>query len=430
MKIISQEILCDDFFLISDDQRNLIFSPLRRIVFEVFDLGIKEIRKCQKDGTIESLLMERAVQEKKAMVNRVERPFKPMRLVLSLTSDCNLRCIYCYAEAGKLHKTMSWETAKSAIDETMRNLLEERKEKFQLTFHGGGEPFVAFKLMKKAVEYVNSKWKGKKDFSVVTNGTLITSEIADWLAEKDFRLTVSIDGPAEIQNRQRPKANGEGSYEDAISGAMLLKERGLKFGIRSTITNANVYHMEDLLKIAKDLDCGLKLEPFTPVGRGVDEEILSQDAYFKQFMLASKLAKEMGVPLKSTYSSGLDPKCIFCAGDGEMFCVLPDGKVSTCSRVTKGDDFLASTFIVGEINADGLNINPERVEELRHLNVMFYDQCRDCFAKWYCMGGCHNTRLLNDGVMPKNHCDLEMQFLWVNLIESVESNKKGEKAHD
>ncbi|HNR53467.1 MAG TPA: radical SAM protein [Candidatus Dojkabacteria bacterium] len=422
MKIISQEILCDDFFLISDDQRNLIFSPLRRIVFEVFDLGIKEIRKCQKDGTIESLLMERAVQEKKAMVNRVERPFKPMRLVLSLTSDCNLRCIYCYAEAGKLHKTMSWETAKSAIDETMRNLLEERKEKFQLTFHGGGEPFVAFKLMKKAVEYVNSKWKGKKDFSVVTNGTLITSEIADWLAEKDFRLTVSIDGPAEIQNRQRPKANGEGSYEDAISGAMLLKERGLKFGIRSTITNANVYHMEDLLKIAKDLDCSLKLEPFTPVGRGVDEEILSQDAYFKQFMLASKLAKEMGVPLKSTYSSGLDPKCIFCAGDGEMFCVLPDGKVSTCSRVTKGDDFLASTFIVGEINADGLNINPERVEELRHLNVMFYDQCRDCFAKWYCMGGCHNTRLLNDGVMPENHCVLEKAFLWTNLIKAVGSN--------
>lgn len=429
MKRILQELLCDDFFLVSDDQRTLIFSPLRRIVFEVFSSGILEIRKRQEDGTISSLLEEKALQEKKVMVNRVGKPFKPIRLVLSLTSDCNLRCIYCYAEAGKQHKTMSWLTVKSAIDETIRNLLDEGKEKFQLTFHGGGEPFVAFKLIKKTVKYVNSKWKGKKDFSVVTNGTLITPEIADWLADNDFRLTISIDGPADIQNRQRPKANGKGSYDDALRGARLLKERGLKFGIRSTITNANVFRVKDLLEIAKSLDCGLKLEPFTPVGRGSGDEILSPDDYFNQYIEASKVAKEMNVPLKSSYSSGFDPKCIFCAGDGEMFCVLPDGKISTCSRVTKDDDFLASTFIVGEVKEAGLIVDTEKIQGLRHLNVMYYNQCTDCFAKWYCIGGCHNTRLLNSGVMPENHCDLEKQFLWRNLIETLESNKKGEKAH-
>lgn len=430
MKRISQELLYDDFFLISDDQRTLIYSPLRRIVFEVFSSGIKEIRKCQREGTMESMFREKVLQEKKVLVNRVGRLYKPTRLVLSLTSNCNLRCIYCYAEAGKQHKTMSWKIAKSAIDEAIKNLEEDGGEKFQLTFHGGGEPFVAFKLMKKAVEYANSKWEGKKDFSVVTNGTLITPAIADWLAENNFRLTISIDGPPEIQNYQRPKANGEGSYDDAIRGAKLVRERGLKFGIRSTITNVNVFNMRDLLEIAKSLHCGLKLEPFTPIGRGTGEEILSSENYFNQYMEGLKLAKEMGVPLKSTYSSGFNPKCIFCAGDGEMCCVLPDAKISTCSRVTKQDDLLASTFIVGEVKFDGLSVNPEQVEALRHLNVMFYDQCTECFAKWYCIGGCHNTRLLNSGVMPESHCILEKQFLWRSLIEILESNKKGEKAHD
>jgi radical SAM protein with 4Fe4S-binding SPASM domain len=98
-----------------------------------------------------------------------------------------------------------------------------------------------------------------------------------------------------------------------------------------------------------DLGCGLKLKPFTPVGKGA----------------------------------------------GEMFCVLPNGKISTCSRVTKDDDLLANTFIVGKVFDQKVEIDASKIESLRHLNVMFYDQCKDCFAKWYCMGGCHNTRLLN-----------------------------------
>lgn len=123
-----------------------------------------------------------------------------------------------------------------------------------------------------------------------------------------------------------------------------------------------------------------------------------------------------------TLLSNIESKCIFCAGDGEMFCVLPNGKISTCSRVTKDDDLLASTFIVGKVLDEKVEVDPVQVENLRHLNVMFYGQCEDCFAKWYCMGGCHNTRLLNDGVMPENHCVLEKAFLWTNLIKVVDSN--------
>lgn len=219
--------------------------------------------------------------------------------------------------------------------------------------------------------------------------------------------------------------NGEGPYDDAIRGAKFLQERSIKFGIRATVTNSNVFKINDLLEIAMSLGCGLKLEPLTPVGRGINSEALSAEDYFEQYSLAQVKAAQLGVPLKSTYSSDFSPKCIFCAGDGEMFCVLPDGRVSSCSRVTKEDDALADSFLIGKLDEEGLFVDPEKVAALRHFNVMLYSQCESCFAKWYCAGGCHNTRLLNSGVMPEDHCNLEKQFLWSNLVREVESEKKG-----
>lgn len=422
MKTISEELLYDDFFLVSDGDKKLIYSPLRRIVFEVLPEGLEEIRKRQENQNLVPLLEEMAPQKKKILTNRLGNEYNPTRVVLSLTSNCNLRCVYCYAEAGKKNLTMPWAVAKEAIDVAIRNLRKEGKEKFKVMFHGGGEPFVAFPLMKRCVEYICSVWEGTTRFSVVTNGTLITSEIADWLLIHQFQLTISLDGPPEIQNVQRPKVNGDGSYDDAIRGAKFLQERGIKFGIRATITNSSVFKMIDLLEIAKELGCGLKLEPFTPVGRGVNSEVLSSEDYFEQYSLAQVKATEMGVSLKSSYSLGFDPKCIFCAGDGEMFCILPDGRISSCSRVTKEDDALADTFLIGKFDKEGMVIDQQKVSVLRHLNVMLYPQCEGCFAKWYCSGGCHNSRLLNLGTMPEEHCNLERQFLWTNLINSMESN--------
>lgn len=425
MKTILQELLYDDFFLVSNGERNLIYSPLRRIVFEVLPKGLREIRKFQENQNLEVLLEEMALQKKKVLTNRVGKEYKPTRLVLSLTSSCNLRCVYCYAEAGKKNLTMPWSIAKEAIDQTIRNLQEKGGKRLRVTFHGGGEPFVVFPLMKRCVEYICSVWEGTKDFSVVTNGTLITSEIADWLQVHQFRLTISLDGPPEIQNIQRPKINGEGSYDDAFRGARLLQERRMRFGIRATITKSNIFKIRNLQDIAKELGCGLKLEPLTPVGRGVEMESVSIEDFYEQYSLAQLLATEYALSLKSTYSTDFNPKCIFCSGDGEMFCVLPDGNVSTCSRVTKEDDPLVDKFIIGTISEEGLSINPEKVANLRQLNVMLYSQCEDCFAKWYCAGGCHNTRLLNSGIMPEDHCTLEKQFLWSNLVREVESEKKG-----
>ena len=425
MKTISQELLYDDFFLVSDGERSLVYSPLRRIVFEVLPKGLEEIRRRQEIQDVASLFEEMSIQKKKVLTNRVGSEYKPTRLVLSLTSNCNLRCVYCYAEAGKKNLTMPWSIAKEAIDETIKNLQEKGEKSLKVTFHGGGEPFVAFPLMKRCVEYICSVWEGQKDFSVVTNGTLITSEIADWLQVHQFRLTISLDGPPEIQNIQRPKVNGDGSYDDAIRGARFLQERRMKFGIRATVTKSNVFKINDLLEIAMELGCGLKLEPLTPVGRGVNSEILTAEDFFEQYSHAQVRAATLGVPLKSTYSSDFNPKCIFCAGDGEMFCVLPDGRISSCSRVTKEDDALADTFLIGNIGSEGLSIDPEKVVELRQFNVMLYGQCEGCFAKWYCAGGCHNTRLLNSGIMPEEHCNLEKQFLWSNLVRELESEKKG-----
>jgi len=315
---------------------------------------------------------------------------------------------------------MPWSYAKLAIDAVAENLRIKGGDTFRTTFHGGGEPLLAFHMMKRCVEYVAHIWEGKTFFSVVTNGTLVTTEIAEWFAKNQFRVTLSLDGPVDVQNFQRPKANGQGSFDDAIAGGKCLQKAGVNFGIRTTVTNTNVFRMPEIMMIAQDLGCDLKLEPFTPVGRGADKvELLCLEDFYKGYVNLQELAKKNNIKLDSTYDAKFEPRCFYCSGDGEMFCVLPDGNISSCSRVTRDEDDLASMFLIGKIDESGVVIDNEKVNKLRYLNVMCYPQCQDCFARWYCAGGCHNTRMLNSGEMPNEHCLLVQQFLWTKLLGKI-----------
>jgi len=421
METVTQVLLGEDLYFLTNGEKGLIYSPRRMITFEIFSTNVDDVIAFSKGQEFQNLFTKYPLNENdKLLKNRVGMEYFPTRLILSLTSSCNLRCIYCYASAGSKGKFMPWLYAKIAMDAIAQNLSLKGGDIFKITFHGGGEPLLAFPMMRRCVDYIHQIWEGKTFFSVVTNGTLVTPEIAEWFAENGFRVTLSLDGPADVQNFQRPKANGQGSFEDAITGGKCLQNAGVNFGIRTTVTNTNVFRMPEILMIAQELGCDLKLEPFTPVGRGVDKvELLCLDDFYKGYINLRELAQKNKVRLDSTYYSRFEPKCYYCSGDGEMCCVLPDGKISSCSRVTREEDELADMFLIGKVKESGITIDVEKVSRLRSLNVMCYPQCQNCFAKWYCAGGCHNTRMLNSGEMPDEHCRLVQQFLWTKLLERI-----------
>ena len=164
-------------------------------------------------------------------------------VTLEVTQKCNLRCKYCiyhpehpsFREFG--HRDMDWDMAKRAID-----LLYEHSAMQDTVYVGfyGGEPLMNYSLVRNSVSYAKERFQGKAIvFSMTTNGTLITKEIAEYLAENNFALTLSVDGPEEIHDQNRCYVDGRGSFADVKKGILHLldaydkyeKEKSLLFNV-------------------------------------------------------------------------------------------------------------------------------------------------------------------------------------------------------
>jgi len=425
---ILSEKIDDDLYILSTNNIILVYAPLRQRIFPIkekkgYEKLIAYFLHNQPDPELEIFLKENGLttQPRKVKTRR-EKDYEAINLTLSLTSNCNLRCKYCYAYAGDTHKSIPWETIQQAIEISIEANRRIGKKTFKLLFHGGGEPTIEWKKLQKATELVKHLWGGLTRFSVVTNGTLITDEKAKWLKENNFRITVSLDGPKDVHDLQRVKANGEGSFDDCLRGMMFLKKHHINFGIRATITQNNLHRIKELLLIAKAFHCGLKVEPLTLTGRATEEMVgISYQEFFLAFNDAKDFADQLDIRFTSTYSHTIKTKTEFCSGNGEMFCILPDGQVSSCTRVTRSQDELSDRFIIGKIDSDGdLLLDYEKIAFLRDLSIQNFEQCQDCFAKWYCTGGCHHTRLSNNGNMSEEHCLLIKAMLFNILITKLE----------
>lgn len=425
---IMDEKLADDLWLIRWADKSLAFAPLRGKVFLVKQKGWDALRSFFRGNYSEDI--EKFLDKNGLMKNapcyqaKTGKPYIVKSLVLSLTTGCNLRCIYCYADAVSNGQKMPETLAKSAIDIATAQARQSGSNQLRVLFHGGGEALTEWKVLKSVTEYAENTWNGDTRFGIVTNGTLITPSRADWFKKHNFNVTVSLDGTEDIQNVQRPMANGRGSYKACIYGIKLLRDRNISCGIRATITSDNVGKIDEMVRVAAELGCRLKVEPITPIGRGkTGIKAPNIIDFVDSLQNALSLAKEYNVRLSSTYLPGLKPKTSYCAANGEMLVLLPNGDISCCSRVTKQEDSLSKVFFIGQIQDDKLKVSNHKVEILRKLHVQEFEQCVDCFAKWHCAGGCYNTRLSSDGNMPKEHCDLSRWLLWTELWRKA--NMKG-----
>jgi uncharacterized protein len=417
--------LSETLFIVENGDISILYAPLDKKAvllkqkgkFALINHYLKEEENTQLVGYLKNLGIEQSFP----MMPIYFGKYDLTTLTISLTSACNLRCVYCYARAGLNASTMNFAIAKTAIDYIVKNAIKRKEEDIKIIFHGGGESLVVFPLLKEVVKYAESVWGGNIKFSIVTNGTLLSQEVVKYFKSKDFKVTVSMDGPKQIQNSQRPKADGSGSFDDCIKGLSNLNAFGYKnFIIRSTITDSNVDKLNELLEIAKSFNAKLKVEPVTPTGRGEKNfKNLSSEKFLRYYREARKYAEEIDVELTSTFDNDFTPRANFCGGNGRMFCVLPDGEITSCSRVTRKDDFLAEEYFVGRIKNDEVVTDDAKIRSLQKLSVLNFPQCKDCFAKWYCAGGCHATRLSNNMVMPKEHCEIMQNLLWDNLIKQI-----------
>ena len=318
-------------------------------------------------------------------------------LCLHVAHDCNLKCRYCFAEEGEYHgrrAMMSYEVGKKALDFLIANSGSRRN--LEVDFFGG-EPLMNWQVVKDLVAYgreQEKKFNKHFRFTVTTNGVLLNDEIQDFINKEMDNVVLSLDGRKEINDKMRPFRNGKGSYDLIVPKFQKLADsrNQERYYIRGTFTRNNLDFSNDILHYA---DLGFKQMSIEPVvGEETDPYAIREEDLPQIFEEYDKLAKVMIEREKegkgfNFFHFMIDLKggpCIYkrlsgCGSGTEYLSVTPWGDLYPCHQFVGQDEFLMG-------NVDEGITKPEIADEFRSCSVYSKDKCRNCFAKFYCSGGC------------------------------------------
>jgi uncharacterized protein len=360
-----------------------------------------------------------------------EPAYRPTNAVLLLTSRCNLRCVYCYANAGEeAPENLSPELARAAIDHVYGNAVDLGRPSFGLTLHGGGEPTRLWKTLEMAVEYARAK-DLPCHVSLVSNGVWTDSQ-RGWIIPNLNELTVSVDGGPETQNRQRPLASGDGSFDAVIKSLNKLDEQGFRYSIRMTaLAPWRDRLARDVEFLCRETGCRrFQVEPaFNPDRGGYQSPGADEAADFiGAFMQAFEVAERAG---RRLVYSGARPWLLthsFCSAPYGGLVVTPAGGLTTCYEITNERHPLASLCTIGRIEDGRVQVDAAaRAAVLERLEAR-RAACRDCFCYWHCGGDCH-AKTLYPGAdaepMASPRCQINREILAQMLLWYISGAEDG-----
>ncbi len=318
-------------------------------------------------------------------------------LCMHIAHTCNLNCSYCFASQGKYHgerALMSFEVGKRALDFLIENSGTRRN--LEVDFFGG-EPLMNFDVVKQLVEYARSieKEHGKNfRFTLTTNGMLIDDDVIDFANREMSNVVLSLDGRKEIHDRYRVDYAGNGSWDKIVPKFQKLVDArgGKNYYMRGTFTHANPDFLKDIQQM---LDLGfteLSMEPVV-CAPGEPSELTAEDMpvimeqYEKLAELMLQRDKE-GRPF-TFYHYMIDltgGPCIYkrisgCGSGTEYMAVTPTGELYPCHQFVGEEKFKLGDIWNGVSNTAAQN-------EFAECNVYSREECRECWARLYCSGGC------------------------------------------
>ncbi len=398
------------FIIPYKDDEHILYFPLRGVVCTVNEQFINKIKS---DDKVVKMLFDMVKKYKRAKI--IKRKHFEDSITLELTSACNLNCIYCYAHGGDKPKYMDWKTAKAGIDYALKKC---KGGEFNISFHGGGEPLLAFDMMKKCYEYAKKKCDKKEikiRTTVATNGTLIRDDVAKWMKKVNISLMVSFDGTPEIQNKQRPFRDGSGSYKTVRNAIELLNKYKINYRTQTTVTGYSINKMSTILKHLHKLGvkrCGFAI--IWECGRCIEKciikpnDIIFNKAVKKLKRLANKYKIQIyigGEDVLNTDGLYIEP----CNGTGHALVITADGNISSCMTITNKNDPVSNYFFYGKIVNGKVIVDKKKLDKLRKRTVENLKQCKDCFIKYYCLGDCpancaRETKSLYK--IPQRDCEL------------------------
>jgi len=310
-------------------------------------------------------------------------------LTLMLTRNCNLRCVYCYASAGVNNSSMSISLAFDAIKWYISQLSQK---KIRITFHGGGEPTLRKEIIKATVDYIEKNKNGFGSRYLITTNGIVEDNFLNWMMNKKFAISISMDGPPEIQNRNRPMANGDPSSGLVEKTIHSLVNKEYPFTVRAT------YSVEDNLEsivhyFGKIGVRSLHLEPLFPFGRLIKKQaFVNNDRFVSQFLMALDVCKIYGIKIHNSHLMHLTKGIgYFCgAASGKSMLVTHDGLLSGCLEVVDSSDPDIDCFKLGKwvSRNHSFEVDKTKIGFLCNRHANFLPECQQCFARYVCAGGC------------------------------------------
>ena len=355
--------------------------------------AIDEIEELKKDGQLFTEDIYQPFVEK----FKENRQTVVKALCLHIAHDCNLACKYCFAEEGEYHgrrELMSFEVGKKALDFLVKN--SGNRVNLEVDFFGG-EPLMNWEVVKQLVEYGRSlekPYNKKFRFTLTTNGVLLNDEIMEYLNKEMSNVVISLDGRKEVNDRMRPFRNGKGSYDLIVPKFKKLAEsrNQTNYYIRGTFTRDNLDFSEDVKHFA---DLGFKQMSIEPVV-GPEEDPYSireedlptiMEEYDKLALEYIKREKEgRGFNFFHFMIDLNQGPCVYkrlsgCGSGTEYLAVTPWGDFYPCHQFVGNEDFL-----MGNVN-DGI-VRKDIVSTFGDCNAYSKEKCKNCFARFYCSGGC------------------------------------------
>lgn len=358
---------------------------------------------------IEELIREGILYSEGVTPNEEYNPeeFEMKSMCLHVSHDCNLRCKYCFAGTGpygQKRTLMSAETGKKAID----FLVAQAKytTHFEIDFFGG-EPLMNFPVIKKIVAYAREKEKqiGKTfEFSLTTNGVDLNEEVEEFVAQENINLILSIDGRKEVNDRMRPMADGAGSYQTIVNNFLRVNSKrygsadnrygkGIYTYFRGTFTSENLDFSNDVLHLS---DLGFKrisVEPvILPENRkyAITKEHLPE--LFKQYDILTDAYLERKSTDKEFHFHHFEvdmeegpcfsKRVTGCGAGYQYMAITPEGDIYPCHQFVGKKETKIGNLEEGFTNKKLMN-------QFRNTNIYTKPECKTCWARHLCGGGCH-----------------------------------------
>jgi uncharacterized protein len=350
--------------------------------------------------------------------------FKPTTAVLLMTNQCQLRCTYCYAAAGEApHNMLTTELGHWAIDAVSKSAQEQGLPGFEVSFHGGGEPTMAWDVIKDCVDWARRKPIRSK--ATLTSNGIWSPEQCQWILHNLDGLSLSMDGAPETQNRHRPFSNGSESSTIVMRSLAEMDRVRFPYNIRMTATEPWDDLPRDVEFLCRESGCDtIQVEPAFNIKRGGHDEPDMKDveAFASAYLESVHLAARAG---RQFYYSGARLGMVaptFCTAPYNALIVNPDGDLIACYEITSRDHPLADLSRVGGARDGQLEMDNEARAHLHRLMDERRAACRDCFCYWSCGGGCY-TRSFGAG--PEGHlhrgnlCNLRQRLVKALLLEEI-----------